>query len=78
MMKQITKAWAIKMKISGHPKPNFMGVFYFARLGLADWHDGMRSCLFRTRKQARDALRSLTYRKDEHVVRVKVVIEEVR
>ena len=56
-MKDSSTAWAIKAHIPGHAFPCFLGVFYF----VSDLHvsqDGMRVALFRTRKQARDMIRS--------------------
>lgn len=77
-MKTISHAWAITSKIWDDPKPFFLGVFYFHPMGDLESHqDGMRTCLFRTRKQARTEAQSLHYRKDYHVVKVKVTIEEI-
>ena len=76
-MKQTTKAWAIKTQIGGHPGPNFMGIFNCIGSPLELCQDGMRTCLFRTRKQARDEAKNHTWAK-ARAVRVKIVIEEVR
>lgn len=74
-MKKVFSAWAIKMQISEHAKPNFMGVFYCIRGPLENCQDGMRTCLFRTRKQARDASKKERWSKAK-AVRVIVTIEE--
>lgn len=77
-MKTVSKAWAIKSRIWDDPKPFFLGVFYFHSMGELETHqDGMRTCLFRTRQQARTAAQSLHYKKDYHVVKIQVTIEEV-
>ena len=73
-MKKIFLAWAIKMQIDGHANPNFMGIFYCVRGLLEDCQDGMRTCLFRTRQQARKVARENASSKAK-VVQVKVTIE---
>jgi len=74
-MKQITKAWAIKGQIFGHPKPYFLGIFNCVGSPLEPCQDGMRTCLFRTRKQARDEAKHHAWAK-ARVVRVRVEISE--
>ena len=73
-MKKVISAWAVKMKIDGHATPNFMGIFYCVGGPLEDCQDGMRTCLFRTRKQARKAAKEEKWAKAK-VVRVNVTIE---
>ena len=82
-MKNITKAkaWAIKAHIPGHKVPCFLGVFYFVGT-LNDCQDGMRTCLFRTRKQARYAIKGVkgplgTYFFFIRAVKVLVTIREI-
>ncbi len=75
-MKTISKAWAIKMHIPGHPEPNFMGIFYGVRGQLLPCQDGMRTCLFRTRKKAREMKRHVMPDCRPMVVRVDVEIRE--
>lgn len=77
-MKTISNAWAIKAQLWDETKPYFIGVFNFHHMGeLESYQDGMRTCLFRTRQQARTATQSLHYKKDYHVVKVQVTIEEI-
>ncbi len=77
-MQEITKAWAIKMQIPGHPGPNFMGIFYCTMKNPEPYYDGMRTALFRTRKQAREKLAThVLFGAKSKVVRVKITIEEV-
>lgn len=77
-MKSEFKAWAITSRIWDDPKPFFLGVFYFHSMGeLASYQDGMRTCLFRTRQQARTAVQVFHGKKNYHVVKVKVTIEEI-
>ncbi len=84
-MRELSKAWAIKMHISGHPQPGFMGVFYCAEKLPESYRDGIRMCLFRTRKQAREAIKERPFYRPNyliqrstrpHVVRVKIIIKE--
>lgn len=75
MMKEESKAWAIKAKIKSHPAPYFMGIFNFVGYPLEPSQDGMRTGLFRTRKQARDEAKKHTWAK-ARAVRVVVTIKE--
>ena len=79
-MKYKQNAWAIKMQISGHPSPNFMGVFYQTGGPLEDYHDGLRLCVFRTRKQARVALKGMNLNPGCYpmvrVIRVEIAVKE--
>jgi hypothetical protein len=82
-MKAERTAWAIKachyIGAKGKDREvlsNFLGVFNFINDMPATCQDGSRIALFRTRQQARDALK-LMYYKRYTVVRVKVTIEEV-
>jgi len=76
-MKMTSNAWTIKSRFCDDPEPFFIGVFYFHPGELQSYQDGMRTCLFRTRQQARTAVQSLRGKKNYHVVKVKVTIEEV-
>jgi len=76
------KAWAIKAHIPGHKYPCLFGVFHFVD-NLHDCQDGMRTALFRTRQQARNALNGMRIRlRKSHmdhpmkVVRIRFAIEE--
>jgi len=77
MIKQ-TKTWAIKMRYDG---PGFFcGVMYFlwdSRQPHPKCLDGMKTALFSTRKDAREALKKLGKPKGRvaSVVRVRISIE---
>jgi len=80
-MKDSSTAWAIKAHIPGHGIPCFLGVFHF----VSDLHvcqDGMRVALFRTRKQARDMIRSRGMMRQSFLfiraVKVVVTLQEVQ
>jgi hypothetical protein len=73
-MKQVTKAWAIRRTIEGHDKPFFQGIFWEHHGELPPYQDGMRTCLYRTRKQATEARRKIGI-ETASVVRVTVTIK---
>jgi hypothetical protein len=69
-----TKAWAIAIDIG-----SFAGVFMFHRGGaLNPWQDGMRTCLFSNRREARKHCMMIAPIYKPRVVRVEVTIERGR
>lgn len=76
-MKQTTKAWALKGELPDHQKPTyFLGIFNCVHGPLLPCQDGMRTCLFRTRKEARAEEKQHKWVK-ARAVRVSVEIKEV-
>ena len=66
-------AWAIEFEPS-----KLAGVFFFAKGPLEPWHDGVRTAVFATRKQARTAFdakfRGSEWYPKAKVVRVKLAV----
>lgn len=90
--KRVYDSWAILLGISDWDKKmleqgrspftghGYMGVFFFTH-NLADWHDGCRTALFRTRQQARNAIKATDLKRSwprAKVERVTVTIEAVQ
>jgi len=74
-MKETSKAWAVKMHISGHKAPCFLGIFNWTLSPIAPCQDGMRTALFRTRSEARAAAKKV-WEEPARAVRVVVEIKE--
>jgi hypothetical protein len=78
IMKTTSNAWAIKSKLWDDPEPFLLGVFYCNSMReLESYQDGMRTCLFRTRQQARTTVKGFYYKQHYRVVKVQVTIEEI-
>jgi hypothetical protein len=68
--------WAIKLNfISDHKYIAFAGIYYFGGHALPR-SDGIRTAVFRTRKQAREAQKTISGRTS--VTRVMVTIQEIK
>lgn len=77
-MKQTSSAWAIKRIKIGRLGlyPCFISRYYFNNLLPLPHQAGIRTALFKTRHQAREAKKHLYNKQDFRVVKVDVTIQE--